>query len=63
MQRIVLKSSFEMFSTANGRDVFIYRGGYGDQIQTIPLGMTTDIAGFIYVGLYYGGAVLKINPK
>ncbi|XP_031621621.1 uncharacterized protein LOC116339728 [Contarinia nasturtii] len=31
--------------------------------STLPLGMTTDDEGCIYVALYYGGAVLKINSK
>lgn len=57
-----------MNNSANGRIVFTYQGGYGNSVTTIPLGMTTDTDGFLYVCLYDsssydGGAVLKVDPR
>lgn len=43
--------------------MYTYKGGYGDPTQTIPLGMTVDSKGCLYVAFYYGGVVLKINPR
>lgn len=28
-----------------------------------PLGMTIDVDGYLYAAAYYGGEVLKINPR
>lgn len=48
--------------SAKGRIVFKYLGNYGDPHQSIPLGLTIDTHNFLYVALYYGGAVLRVNP-
>lgn len=68
-QRKKFKINFILFpNLANERIVFQYPGGFDDSTNPyrssiVPLGMTTDKKGYIYVALYWGGAVLKINPK
>ncbi|XP_031618069.1 regucalcin-like isoform X2 [Contarinia nasturtii] len=46
----------------NGRIVFVYQGGFGDA-NTIPLGLAIDRKEYLYVTLYGGGAVLKVDPR
>lgn len=48
---------------ANRRVIFKYSGNYGDSEQTVPLGLAIDKQNFLYVSLYYGSAVLKVNPE
>ncbi|XP_055304005.1 regucalcin-like [Sitodiplosis mosellana] len=33
------------------------------KIQYYPVGLTVDTDGFVYVAMYYGGAVLKVDPR
>lgn len=47
---------------ANGRVVFEYRKIIGD-IVILPIGLTIDIKGYLYVVLYYGGLILKVDPR
>lgn len=51
------------YFSGNGRIVFTYPGGYDDPKQTIPLGLAIDTDENLYLGLYCGGAVLKVNPR
>lgn len=60
---MVFFADFLTFFSGNGRIVLTYPGGYGDPEQTIPLGLAIDTDENLYLELYYGGAVLKVNPR
>ncbi|XP_031633592.1 regucalcin-like [Contarinia nasturtii] len=48
----------------NERIVFKFRDIDGDRVPSyIPLGLTIDTKGCLWVALYFGGAILKIDPK
>lgn len=50
------------FSADNGRIVYDFRNN-GKIPSIFPLGMTIDTKGYLYVAMYYEGAVLKIDPR
>lgn len=45
----------------DGRIVYKF-DNYGDDAYT-PLGLTIDTKGYLYATAYFGGEVLKINPR
>lgn len=48
----------------NERIAFKFHDVHGDEVPSyIPLGMTIDDEGFLWVATYYGGTVLKIDPR
>lgn len=48
----------------NERVIFDLFETYGTVIPSyIPLGLTIDTKGFLWVAIYYGSAVLKIDPR
>lgn len=47
---------------ANGVVVFTYKNDYGGPLSCM-LGITADTAGYLYVVIFNGGVVLKVNPK
>lgn len=49
--------------TADGQILFTYQGQYGDPDRSVPVGMTIDADGFLYVTIYLGGVILKIDSK
>lgn len=54
----------QKYFAANERVIFDLFGTYGPVIPSyIPLGLTIDTKGFLWVALYYGSAVLKIDPR
>lgn len=50
------------FDIDNGRVVYDFRIGKKIPSQ-YPVGLVVDTKGFIYVAMYNGGAVWKIDPK
>lgn len=47
----------------NERIAFKFHDIYGDEVPSyIPLGMTIDVKGYLWVALYYGRSILKIDP-
>lgn len=61
--RRLIKNSFLILHIANGQILFTYQGQYGDPDRSRPLGMTIDVDGFLYVVIYFGGVILKIDSK
>lgn len=51
-----------MSELANGHVVFKYQKDFGDPVNSLPLGLTIDIDGYLYVAVYLGGAILKLHP-
>lgn len=49
----------------NGRIVFELCGTCGDSDipPYLPLGMTIDRKGYLWVTLYFGAGILQINPR
>lgn len=45
----------------NGRVVFDF--AKCAKCNYYPVGLTVDTDGYVYVALYYGGAVWKIDPR
>lgn len=45
----------------NGRVVYVIDSHGDDAVR--PLAMTIDTDGLLYVASYYGGEVLRINPR
>lgn len=54
---------YSINSVANGRVVFTYQKNFGDRVYGVLLSLTIDVFGFLYVSVYHGGVVLKIDPQ
>lgn len=52
------------FILGKGRVVFTYKGEHQNpSYDAILFGLAIDTAENLYVGLYWGAAILKINPR
>lgn len=58
-----MNTIFFRFKPANDQIVFKYPKSYGDPVNSLPLGLTIDVDGYLYVAIYYGGVVLKLDPQ
>ena len=56
--------NFHFGFLGNERIAFKFHDIYEDKIPSyIPLGMAIDDKGFLWVALYHGAAVVKIDPR
>lgn len=62
IKRLKMKIFYCFNIIANGQIVFSYDKNHGDPVQSIPFGLTIDTDGFLYIAIYYGECVLKVNP-
>lgn len=54
---------FFFLETADGQILFTYQGQFGDPNRSLTMGITIDVDDYLYVAMYFGGVVLKIDSK